>query len=312
MSSDQKTVNNYRVCRDSHLSLKQFNHEKSRFGLRLILAVVAMSSSLLPLSTMAQPSLSELCPTPILSRLQRHQVSSGETLETIAQQYNLIPQTLLGVNPSLQGRQVQMGQEILIPPFNGIKVTAPNGATWQDLATAYGVRADVLFEINGCVETPTVVFVPGVNGQPGERPSQDNYTGLRGYPLPTVSQVGLSYGWHVEPNTGESFFHGGMDILAEVGTPVLAADSGEVVYVGQEGNYGFLVIVDHGNGRQTRYGHLSRFGTRIGQSVQVGDVLGYVGQTGRPDLLNPHLHFEVRFKSPMGWVAQDPNIHLSQ
>ncbi|MDJ0845502.1 peptidoglycan DD-metalloendopeptidase family protein [Crocosphaera sp.] len=296
------------------------SEEKVRFFLaetrglkaRYVIAWWFVMSWFSPVSLLAQPSLSELCPTPILSRLQRHRVVSGETIESIAQQYNLVPRTLIGVNPSLEARQVQPGQELLIPPFNGIKVTVPNGATWQDLATAYGIRADVLFEVNGCVETPKVVFIPGVNWQPGQRPSQDNYTGLRGYPLPTVAQVGLSYGWHVEPNTGESFFHGGMDILAEEGTPVLAADGGEVVYVGQEGNYGFLVIVDHGNGRQTRYGHLSRFGTRIGQSVQVGDVIGYVGTTGRPDILNPHLHFEVRFKSPVGWVAQDPQIHLSR
>ncbi len=312
MSSDQKKANNHRFCRENHRSLKPCRRKKSSFSLRVVIAVVGMTGGLSPLSTMAQPSLSELCPAPILSRLQPHQVISGETIESIAQQYGLVPQTLIGVNPDLEGRQVQVGQEILIPPFNGIKITVPNGATWQDLGTAYGIRPDVLFEINGCVETPTVVFIPGVNGQPGESPSQDNYIGLRGYPLPTVAQVGLSYGWHVEPNTGESFFHGGIDILAEVGTPVLAADSGEVVYVGQEGNYGFLVIVDHGNGRQTRYGHLSRFETRIGQSVKVGDVLGDVGKTGRPDLLNPHLHFEVRFKSPVGWVAQDPQIHLAQ
>ncbi|MDJ0598996.1 MAG: M23 family metallopeptidase [Crocosphaera sp.] len=288
-----------------------FVAESRGFRARFVIASWFVMSCFSPLFAIAQPTLSELCPTPILSRLQRHQVISGETIETIAQQYNLIPQTLLGVNPSLQGGQVQVGQEILIPPFNGIKITVPNGASWQDLATAYGVRADVLFEINGCVETPKVVFIPGVNWQPGEKPSQDNYIGLRGYPLPSVSQVGLSYGWHIEPNTGESFFHGGIDILAEEGTPVLAAEAGNVIYVGQEGNYGFLVIVDHGNGRQTRYGHLSRFGTRIGESVQVGDVLGYVGTTGRPDLLNPHLHFEVRFKSAVGWVAQDPQIHLN-
>ncbi|WP_446718044.1 peptidoglycan DD-metalloendopeptidase family protein [Crocosphaera sp. Alani8] len=264
-----------------------------------------------PISAIAQPSLAELCSDPVLSRLQRHRVISGETIESIAQQYRLVPQSLIGVNPGLEGGQVQVGQEILIPPFNGIKITVPNGATWQDLATAYGVRADVLFEMNGCVENPTVAFIPGVNWQSGNNAPEDNYTGLKGYPLPAIAQVGLSYGWHVEPNTGESFFHGGMDILAEVGTPVLAADSGTVVYVGQEGNYGFLVIVDHGNGIQTRYGHLSRFNTRLSESVQVGDILGYVGVTGNPDLLNPHLHFEVRFKSPVGWVAQDPNIHLS-
>ncbi|MDJ0583204.1 M23 family metallopeptidase [Crocosphaera sp.] len=312
VSSEQTRLNHNAVRRKCNFSLRFLYGKKSGLRERFIVAFFCLISWFFPSSAIAQPELSELCPRPVLSRLQRHRVISGETIETIAQQYNLIPQTLIGVNPGLEGGQVQVGQEILIPPFNGISITVPNGASWQDLATAYGVRADVLFEINGCVETPTVVFIPGVNWEPGKSPSRDNYTGLRGYPLPAIAQVGLSYGWHVEPNTGESFFHGGMDILAEVGTPVLAADSGKVVYVGPEGNYGFLVIVDHGNGRQTRYGHLSRFETRMGRSVQVGDVLGYVGTTGRPDLLNPHLHFEVRFQSPVGWVAQDPDIHLSK
>jgi murein DD-endopeptidase MepM/ murein hydrolase activator NlpD len=284
---------------------------KPDLSISLLTGLVVFTSLYICSSAIAQPSLSEICQTPVLSRLQRHQVISGETVESIAQQYNLVPQTLIGVNPSLQGEQVMVGQEILIPPFNGIKITVPNGATWKDLSTAYGIRADVLFEINGCVETPKVVFIPGVNWQSGAKPSETDYTGLRGYPLPFLAPVGLSYGWHTAPNTGESFFHGGMDLLAEEGTSVLAADQGTVVYVGQEGNYGFLVIVDHGNGRQTRYGHLSRFQTRIGQSVQVGDILGYVGKTGKPDILNTHLHFEVRFKSPVGWVAQDPKIHLS-
>ena len=312
MNSDQTRLNKDRVWGKQNFSLEFLDIRKRGFKPRFLLVFPWVFSCFAPLSAIAQPSLSELCPTPILSRLQRHRVISGETIESVAQQYNLVPQTLIGVNSSLEGGQLQVGQEILIPPFNGIKITVPNGATWQDLATAYGVRADVLFELNGCIETPKVVFIPGVNWQPGKSPAEDNYTGLRGYPLPAIAPVGLSYGWHVEPNTGESFFHGGMDILADVGTPVLAADSGTVVYVGQEGNYGFLVIVDHGNGRQTRYAHLSRFGTRMGESVEVGDVLGYVGTTGRPDLLNPHLHFEVRFKSPVGWVAQDPNIHLSE
>lgn len=279
---------------------------------RLAITFISAIALLSPLSAIAQPSLSESCRKPVLSELKPHRVIAGETIETIAGQYNLVPQTLIGVNPSLEGGQVTVGEDILIPPFNGIRITVPNGATWQDLSTAYGIRADVLFEINGCVATPTVVFIPGVNWEPDETAPQADYTGLRGYPLPSIGEVGLGYGWHQDPNTGESFFHGGMDILAEEGTPVLAADRGTVVYVGQEGNYGFLVIIDHGNGRQTRYAHLSRFGTSIGESIDAGDVLGYVGKTGRPDILNFHLHFEVRFKSPVGWVAQDPNIHLSQ
>ncbi|MEA5508174.1 M23 family metallopeptidase [Crocosphaera sp. UHCC 0190] len=262
-------------------------------------------------SVMAQSPMSEICQTPALSRLQRHTVAPGETIESIAQTYNLLPQTLIQFNSSLQGGTVTVGQSLSIPPFNGIRVTVPNGATWNDLAKAYGIRADVLFEINGCVKTPKVVFIPGVNWESGTNVRPNNYTGLRGYPLPAVAPVGLSYGWHTDPTTGQNFFHGGVDLLAEVGTPVLAADAGTVVFVAQEGNYGFLVIVDHGNGRQTRYAHLSRFAAKMGQSVQVGDVLGYVGATGRPDILNSHLHFEVRYKFPVGWVAQDPMTHLS-
>lgn len=259
---------------------------------------------------LAQTPETQLCPAPVLSRLQRHRVASGETLPSIAQDYSLIPETLIRLNPSLQGGTVRVGQEILIPPFNGIRIDAPNGATWNDLATAYGIRADVLFEINGCVKTPTVVFIPGVNWQIGEEIKKEDYTGLQGYPLPSVARVGLAYGWHKNPTTGQSFFHGGVDLLAEVGTPVLAADAGKVVFAAQEGTYGFLVVVDHGNGRQTRYAHLSRFQSKMGQSVQRGDILGYVGQTGRPDLSESHLHFEVRYKFPVGWVAQDPATHL--
>ncbi|MEM8781158.1 MAG: M23 family metallopeptidase, partial [Cyanobacteria bacterium P01_G01_bin.49] len=250
-------------------------------------------------------------PAPVLSRLQRHRVAPSETLATIAQTYNLVPETLIQLNANLQGGQVTVGQEILIPPFNGIRVTVPQGATWNDLATAYGIGADVLFEINGCVKTPEVVFIPGVNWEAGATNSPNDYTGLKGYPLPDVAQVGLSYGWHTEPNTGENFFHGGVDLLADPETPVLAADAGKVIFAAQEGNYGFLVIVDHGNGRQTRYAHLSRFGVKMGESVQTGDVLGYVGTSGKPDIVNSHLHFEVRYKFPVGWVAQDPSIHLS-
>lgn len=278
---------------------------------RLLRFLVSLFLCFSSLPVVAQTSASELCPDPVLSRLQRHRVAPGETLATIAQAYNLVPETLIKLNPNLQGGQVSVGQDILIPPFNGIRVTVPNGATWRDLATAYGIRADVLFEINGCLKTPKVVFIPGVNWEPDGNVQSDNYTGLRGYPLPDVASIGLAYGWHKEPKSGDNFFHGGIDLLAEPGTPVLAADTGKVMFAAQESNYGVLVVVEHDNNRQTRYAHLSRLQVKIGQSVQVGDVLGYVGATGKPDILNSHLHFEVRYKFPVGWVAQDPSIHLS-
>jgi murein DD-endopeptidase MepM/ murein hydrolase activator NlpD len=83
-----------------------------------------------------------------------------------------------------------------------------------------------------------------------------------------------------------------------------------VLLVSKEGPYGFLVVIDHGNGRQTRYAQLSQFQAEAGQIVQSGQVIGYVGISGRPDIPETHVHFEVRFQSPVGWVAQDPKLHL--
>jgi murein DD-endopeptidase MepM/ murein hydrolase activator NlpD len=201
---------------------------------------------------------------------------------------------------------------LLIPPFNGITIQVPEGATWQDLAAAYGIRADVLFELNGCQTPSDIAFVPGVNWTTdGKQRELQDYTGLSGYPLPFIAPIGLSYGWHLDPETQKNVFHSGVDLLAEVGTPVLVPEAGEVIFKGNEGAYGFLVIIDHGEGRQTRYAHLSRITVEIGQTVATGDILGNVGTSGQPDISDPHLHFEVRYQLPVGWVAQDPMIHLS-
>lgn len=252
------------------------------------------------------------CKDPILSRLQSHIIRQGETLASIAHYYQLTPETLIRLNPSLSNGSFPVGSAILIPPFNGIRLEVPEGATWQDLAAAYGIRADVLFEINGCQKTPKVVFIPGVSWNPGDSPRQNNnYTGLKHYPLPSKAPIGLAYGWQIHPQTQKTFFHSGIDFLADIGTPVLAADAGTIAFAGQEGSYGLLVVIDHGKGRQTRYAHLSQVSVKIGQSVTAGEKIGATGVTGQPDIPSSHLHFEVRYQLPVGWVAQDPQVHLS-
>ncbi|HEY9599655.1 MAG TPA: M23 family metallopeptidase, partial [Cyanophyceae cyanobacterium] len=143
----------------------------------------------------------------------------------------------------------------------------------------------------------------------GRQPA-DNYTGFVGYPLESAAAIGLSYGWHENSVTGQSTFHSGIDLLAEEGTPVLAVESGTVAFAGEQGVYGNLVVINHQGGRQTRYAHLSRITVSRGEKVRRGAILGAVGSTGRPDIDKPHLHFEVRYNSPSGWVAQDPELHL--
>lgn len=109
---------------------------------------------------------------------------------------------------------------------------------------------------------------------------------------PTHGWLSSSMGTRTDPLTGGRDFHPGLDISADKGDPVYATADGTVTHAASAGNYGNLVIVDHGYGLETRYGHLSAFKVTVGQQVKRGDLLGLVGSTGRTT--GPHLHYEVR------------------
>lgn len=109
---------------------------------------------------------------------------------------------------------------------------------------------------------------------------------------PTHGWLSSSMGNRADPLTGEKDYHPGLDISADRGDPVYATADGTVTHAASAGNYGNLVIVEHGYGIQTRYGHLSAFKVTHGQAVKRGDLLGLVGSTGRTT--GPHLHYEVR------------------
>ncbi len=251
------------------------------------------------------------CPEPALNRIVQHRIAAGETLESIAQQYNLLPTTLIGMNPALRQGTAPAGTEILIPPYNGIRVNVPAGSSWRDIARQYNVRADVLFEANGCQTAPTVVFVPGVNWSPVPTTSSApaNTGPIDRYPLPEVASILLAYGWQVNPATNQVEFHGGVNLAAAAGTTVFAAGSGIVAFAGDQAGYGKMVVINHAQGLQTRYAQLETIAVKTGQQVQSGAALGTVGVSTTAE---SYLHFEVRSNSRLGWVAQDPGTYLSE
>jgi murein DD-endopeptidase MepM/ murein hydrolase activator NlpD len=115
-----------------------------------------------------------------------------------------------------------------------------------------------------------------------------------------------SFGQRTDPFSGEGAFHKGVDISAPQGTGVRATADGIAVHVGWDGGgYGRLIVVDHGNGVQTYYAHLSKFYVRAGQDVRRGDVIGAVGMTGK--VTAPHLHYEVR----VGGAPMNPYRYLA-
>lgn len=123
-----------------------------------------------------------------------------------------------------------------------------------------------------------------------------------------VNGVVLSrFGDREDPFTSEgTHFHTGVDLSAAMGTPVHVAADGVVVSAEYSGRYGKMVVVDHGNGMQTRYAHLSRFSVVPGEEVRRGQVIALSGATGR--VTAPHLHFEVR----VGGTAVNPYPYLSR
>ncbi|MEC4815172.1 MAG: M23 family metallopeptidase [Scytonema sp. PMC 1069.18] len=288
---------------------------------RLLFLHILVASVLGVVSTAANPVLAQTtaasCQTPALERFLLHKVAPGETLESIAQRYNLTPATIITMNPTLKTSRITVGSKIQLPPYNGIVVEVPRGQTWREVAAKYKVRPDVLFEVNGCQKNPRVVFVPEVKESFNRQILATATTTptpikLAGYPLPQVTNVAVPYGWQSNPANGEVFFHSGIDLLAEQGTSVQAIGDGTVVFAQEQGSYGNLVIINHGGGLQSRYAHLDSIKVSADQKVNKGDVLGTVGTTGTPTINQPHLHFEVRSTSPLGWKAQDPRGYLQQ
>lgn len=128
--------------------------------------------------------------------------------------------------------------------------------------------------------------------------------------LPSTRPVNVGYnsssfGWRVDPFTGQMAFHEGLDFMAEVGTPIYAAASGIVTTAEHTPDYGNIVKVDHGDGVETRYAHASRILVKPGQRVEKGQLIAEIGNTGRST--GAHLHFEVRLNG----IALDPRRYLT-
>ncbi|MDD3500272.1 MAG: M23 family metallopeptidase, partial [Sulfurovum sp.] len=122
-----------------------------------------------------------------------------------------------------------------------------------------------------------------------------------GKPL-KYGRISSGYGYRTHPITQRESFHPALDFTAKNGTPVYAPASGVVVFAKRKGAYGNFLLLDHSFGFKTAYGHLSRFAVKSGDFVSKGDLIAYVGSTGRST--GPHLHYEIRYLDK--WLNPKP------
>ena len=137
-----------------------------------------------------------------------------------------------------------------------------------------------------------------------ETPSTPSPARQPDYPLARPGRISSGYGTRTHPVTGNLDFHQGLDLAAPAGTPVLASLEGQVLHAGWLGNLGNSVVLEHGSER-TRYGHMMSVAVQANDWVRRGQIVGYVGSTGRST--GPHLHFEHwKLNSQRQWVTVDP------
>ncbi|MDO4394294.1 MAG: M23 family metallopeptidase, partial [Bacillota bacterium] len=126
----------------------------------------------------------------------------------------------------------------------------------------------------------------------GSSSHTSSYNGIMCWPAPSYTRISCPFGWRKHPITKRKNYHGGVDLASPGGSPILAADSGTVIIAQYHYSYGNYVVIDHGGGIATLYGHSRKLLVKRGQKVSKGQKIALVGTTGSST--GNHLHFEVR------------------
>ena len=232
-------------------------------------------------------------------------VREGDSLSQIAQMFDVTTNTILWANDISKATAIQPGDTLVILPIVGVRHVVKSGDTISTIAKKYEGDSEEILAFNQLtvvdeLSIGDIVIVPGGNMHQAvpKRVATRSVS-----PTKTSGSVASSAGYFNHPLPGAvrtQGLHGynAVDLAASVGTPIRAAAAGEVIISrasGWNGGYGTYVVIKHANGSQTLYAHNSSNTVGVGARVSAGEVIGYVGSTGRST--GAHLHFEVRGSS---------------
>lgn len=245
-------------------------------------------------------SLANIEDYPKSDQISIYVVREGDSLSQIAEMFGVTTNTIIWGNDIPRGSQISVGQVLLILPISGVRHTVVKGDTLESIAKKYNGNVAEIARYNNIegakLGVGDVVIIPDgevlapvYNSTYSDRvggSSESGPSSLGGYYLRPIVGGYRSQGLHG---------YNGVDLATAYGAPILAAATGDVLVSendGWNGGYGRYIVVKHDNGTQTLYAHASEVIVYGGQRVVKGQVIGYVGSTGKST--GSHLHFEVR------------------
>ncbi|KKR48549.1 MAG: Peptidase M23 [Candidatus Magasanikbacteria bacterium GW2011_GWC2_40_17] len=244
----------------------------------------------------------------------KYVVQSGDNIPSIAQRFQISAETIYAENKLNSRSIIRPGDVLTILPVSGVSHTIKKGDTIQKIAATYKVDGQKILDFNalgeGSLPVGEKIIIPEgrlpaapVFFKPASQPAQTSTakpSSLRG--------AGSGMLWPTTARRITQYFswrHNGIDIGISIGTPIYASDDGVIEKSGwNTGGYGYMILINHGNGIKTRYGHNSKLFVSAGEDVRKGDVIALSGSTGRST--GPHLHFEVI----VGGVRVNPFLYV--
>ena len=230
-------------------------------------------------------------------------IEEGDSISSIASKFNIDVSTVLWENNLSGNSVIKPGQKLDILPISGISYNITKGDTLLAIANKYDINEDEIININnlsdpGSLRVGQKLLIPG--GKKiitlAKKSTYSNPSNIKNLIniLPSGQPIGDQMLW---PTVGHrltqyySWVHRGLDIANKVGTPLYAAETGVVEVAGWGKGYGNQVVINHGGGKKTRYGHASKLYVVVGEKVKKGDIIATMGSTGWST--GPHIHFEV-------------------
>lgn len=240
--------------------------------------------------------------------IQSYTVQDGDSISEIADSFGVSVNTILWANNLTAKSIIKPGMTLIVLPVSGVQYTVKSGGTLSDVAKIFNADVNEIATINGIdpdasLAAGTKLIIPGGKLTPSAAGTIKSGSGAKSPSVPSglSSGSGASLsGFWTNPLPGGLITQGihdnnAVDIGAPAGTPIRAAAEGKVIFISTNGSYnhgwGNDVIINHANGAQTLYAHMSRVAATVGESVDAGAVIGYVGRTGLAT--GNHLHFEV-------------------